>query len=62
MAPNDTRPPSIPDSLAFATEIARASVPLAAIVLLWISVVASSPVWTGLALLSVIAAIAAVRL
>lgn len=49
------------DALAFATEIARASVPLAVVVILWCALVWDSPTYLALALLGVCAACVAVR-
>lgn len=49
------------DGLAFATDLARASVPLASISLLWCALVWDTPTYLALALLGVCASCAAVR-
>ncbi|MBW0270747.1 hypothetical protein ATM97_06930 [Nocardia sp. MH4] len=49
------------DGLRFTTDLARASVPLAAIVLMWCALTWDSPTYLALALLAVVASCAAVR-
>lgn len=48
-------------TLALATDLARASVPLASVVVLWCALVWDSPTYLALALLGVCASCAAVR-
>lgn len=49
------------DGLRFATDLARASVPLASVVVLWCALTWDSPTYLALALLGVCASCAAVR-
>lgn len=49
------------DGLAFASDLARASVPLGTIVLFWCALAWDSPTYLALTLLGVVASCAAVR-
>ncbi|WP_342801008.1 hypothetical protein [Nocardia sp. No.11] len=48
-------------TLAFTTDLARASVPLASVVLFWCALAWNSPLYLALTLLGVVASCAAVR-